>query len=219
VVFAASFTASLDAVADPGDPLPPPPPPAQRPTGRVLFRDDFRDPSLPGWQREDDGVWAVRRGMLRGELPSVRQKHSFLYAGSEQWRDYAVDVDMCMVRGVDKGVVVRVVDQDGIGVDLRGPGYQDVVVQHREWPMGKARVTNANSTWQHLRVEARGNRFRIYVNGDFVLEAIDKRDRRPNGRIALSAYTGGAAECLVYYDHLVVTTLSEMPAATGSTGQ
>ena len=216
MVFAASLASVSETAADSGgDPLPPPPPPAQKPTGRVLFRDDFRDPALPGWQRDDDSVWTVRRGMLRAELPSVRQKHSFLYAGSEQWRDYAVDVDVCMVRGVDKGVVVRVVEKDGIGVDLRGPGYQDVVVQRREWPMGKARVTNANSTWHHLRVEARGNRFRVYVNGDFAVEAVDKKDRRPNGRIALSAYTGGAAECLVYYDHLVDTALGDTPAAMG----
>ncbi len=198
----------VSAAPDPSrDMLPPPPPLALRPTGHVLFRDDFQDPDLTGWTTDRDGVWSVRHGMLRAELPDTRQQHSFLYAGSEEWTDYAVDLDVCMLRGVDKGVAVRVVGEDGIGVDLRGPGYQDVVVQHREWPMGKARVTNANAMWHHLRVEVQGNRFRVYVNGEFALEAVDKKSRRPSGRIALSAYTGGAGECLVYYDHVVVTAL------------
>jgi hypothetical protein len=200
----------VSAAPDPaGDALPPPPPRAQRPTGRVLFHDDFQDPDLTGWTRDRDGVWSVRHGMLRAELPDVRQQHAFLYAGSEDWTDYAVDLDVCMMRGVDKGVAVRVVGEDGIGIDLRGPGYQDVVVQHREWPMGRARVANGNAVWHHLRVEVSGNRFRVSVDGEFALEAVDKRGRRPNGRIALSAYTGGVGECLVYYDHVVVTALDD----------
>jgi hypothetical protein len=204
----------LGAAPDPArDLLPPTPPAAHPPAGKILFRDDFQDPDLTGWSHDRDGVWSVRRGMLRAELPDVRQQHSFLFAGSEEWVDYAVDLDLCMVRGVDKGVVVRVVGEDGIGIDLRGPGYQDVVVQHREWPMGKGRVTNANSVWHHLRVEVRGNRVRVTVNGDLAVEAVDKKGRRPNGRIALSAYTGGTGECLVYYDHVVVTALGDGTAS------
>jgi hypothetical protein len=104
-------------------------------------------------------------------------------------------------------------------VDLRGPGYQDVLIQHREWPMGRARATNANTVWQHLRVEVVGNRYRVYVNGDLVLEATDKKHHRMNGRIALSAYTGGSGECLVYYDHVVVTALpGQVGVMTGGVG-
>ena len=203
--------------ADPArDPLPQTQPHMTRPRGPVLFRDDFSDTTLSAWTRDRAGVWSVRHGLLRAELPNARQQHSFLYAGSEEWRDYAVDLDMCMIRGVDKGVAVRVQGDDGIGVDLRGPGYQDVIIQHREWPMGKARATNANTVWQHLRVEVVGNRYRVFVNGDLVLEATDKKHHRMNGRIALSAYTGGSGECLVYYDHVVVTALtSPMGAMTG----
>jgi hypothetical protein len=206
--------------ADPArDPFPQTLPRASRPGGPVLFRDDFADTTLSSWTRDRAGVWSVRHGLLRAELPNARQQHSFLYAGSEDWRDYAVDLDMCMIRGVDKGVAVRVQGEDGIGVDLRGPGYQDVIIQHREWPMGRARATNANTVWQHLRVEVVGNRYRVYVNGDLVLEATDKKHHRMNGRIALSAYTGGSGECLVYYDHVVVTALpGQVGVMTGGVG-
>ena len=190
---------------------PPPSPNPARPTGTVMFQDNFSDGDFKGWVSDSPGVWTVVHGMLRAELPDQRQRHSFLYAGSENWTDYAVDLDMCMMRGVDKGVIVRVEGEDGIGVDLRGPGYQDVVVNHREWPMGRARMTNANTVWHHMRVEVRGNRVKVTINGEHALVAVDKKDRRPNGRIALSAYTGGGGECLVYYDNIVVTQLTDTP--------
>ena len=202
--------------ADPAhDPLPQTQPHMTKPRGPVLFRDDFTDTTLSAWTRDRAGVWSVHHGLLRAELPNARQQHSFLYAGSEEWRDYAVDLDMCMIRGVDKGVAVRVQGDDGIGIDLRGPGYQDVIIQHKEWPMGKARATNANTVWQHMRVEVVGNHYRVFVNGDLALEATDKKHRRTNGRIALSAYTGGSGECLVYYDHIVVTAIPSA-AMTGA---
>jgi hypothetical protein len=225
LAIAAAIVGATEVWSESGrDPLPATMPHLTHPNGTVLFRDDFADTTLSGWSPDRPGVWTVRHGLLRAELPSVRQQHSFLYAGSEQWGDYAVDLDMCMIRGVDKGVVVRVVGEDGIGVDLRGPGYQDVVMQHREWPMGKARATNANTVWNHMRVEVAGNRYRVYVNGDLVLETSDKKGRRTNGRIALSAYTGGTGECLVYYDHVVVTALGGTvglvsPAAEGGAGR
>jgi hypothetical protein len=174
--------------------------------GRVLFQDDFEDRSLAGWMKDRDDVWEVRSGMLRGDLPDRKQEHSFIYAGDTSWTDYTVDVDICAMRGVDKGVAVRVEGQKtAVGVDLRGPGYQDVIMHVREWPLGKARAINPNGMWNHLRVEARGQRFRVWVNGALTIDRVDARHARPKGRIALAAYTGGVGECTVYYDNVVVT--------------
>lgn len=176
------------------------------PPGQVLFQDDFSDSSLVGWEKDREDVWSLRRGMLRGDLPDRKQEHSFIYAGDESWTDYTVDVDVCAMRGVDKGVAVRVAgEKRAVGVDLRGPGYQDVVMHVREWPLGKASVLNPNGVWHHLRVEARGQRFRVWVNGALAIDRPDARRARPNGRIALAAYTGGVGECTVYYDNVVVT--------------
>lgn len=182
------------------------PKPMAAPRG-ALFADDFSTGSLARWKADRDRVWTVRRGMLRADLPDAKQERAFLYAGSEDWQDYAVDLDVCAMRGSDKGVVVRVQDESGVGVDLRGPGYQDVLVYRREWPLGRARVLNGNGTWNHLRVEARGNRFRVLVNGTLAIDSRDYRNLRPRGRIALAAYTGGVGSCTVYYDNVVVTPL------------
>jgi hypothetical protein len=186
------------------------PPPAPRPAtppGRVLFADDFSSTALKGWRFDRDSTWSVWRGLLRADLPDLRQLRSLARFGDSTWTDYAVDLDFCMMRGVDKGVLVRVQGSHAIGVDVRSGGYQDVVVYRREWPMGKARVVNPNGVWHHLRVEARRGRLRVEVNGSTVLAREELRNPLPHGALALPAYTGGVGQCTVYYDNVVVTAL------------
>lgn len=191
-----------------GDPtrfaLPPAPPKSVSPEGRVLFQDDFSG-GLDRWARDTTGAWTVWRRTLRADLPDAKHARAFLYAGDEEWRDYALDFDVCGMRGVDKGAAVRVQNQSGFAIDLRGGSYQDIVAYVREWPLGKATTTNPNGTWNHVRIEAKGDRFRVFVNGEKKLDRADTR--RPKGRIALAAYTGGVGQCTVYFDNVVVTAL------------
>lgn len=178
------------------------------PATGVLFADDFSRPTLSAqWRPDRSGVWSVSRGMLRADLPDEKQLRSLIRVGDTSWTDYAVDVDICMMRGVDKGVIVRVEGDNGIGIDLRSGVYQDVVMYLRALPMGKAQATNANGVWNHLRVEIRGDRLSVRVNGDVRLERTDARSARPRGGIALPAYTGGVGQCTLYYDNVVVTKL------------
>lgn len=186
--------------------LPGAPPRFTQPTGTVLFADDFSK-GLGAWSPDRAGVWSVVRGMLRADLPDQKQLRSLIYAGDTSWTDIAVDVDVCMMRGVDKGVVARVMGNTGLGVDLRGGSYQDVLVYQRELPMGRASATNANGTWNHLRLEVKGARFKVFVNGELKIDRSELRFIRPKGRIALPAYTGGVGQCTVYYDNVVVTAL------------
>ena len=177
------------------------------PANGVLFATDFSD-GMRGWVPDRDGVWSVRYGALRGDLPDGKQIRSFIYAGSSSWGDYVVDVDVFGARGVDKGVVVRVEDETGIGLDLRGPGYQDVVLHRREWRMGQANVQNGNGVWHHVKIEARGHHYRVWINDLLLIDKEDPRRARPRGRIALAAYTGGSGQCTVYYDNVIVTSLA-----------
>lgn len=183
---------------------PPSPPKFRPPAEGMLFGDDFSK-DLSRWESDSSQTWTAWRGLLRADLPDRKQARSFLYAGSEEWTDYALDFDVCGMRGVDKGGAIRVQGTSGFAIDLRGGSYQDVVAHLREWPVGKARVTNANGTWSHVRLEAKGDRFRVYVDRELKIERRDTR--RPAGRIALAAYTGGVGKCTVYYDNVVVTRL------------
>ncbi len=184
--------------------LPPSPPRLNLPGTGVLFHDDFSG-DLSGWAPDTTGAWSVWHHVLRADLPDRKQARAFLYAGDTGWTDYALDFDVCGMRGVDKGAAVRVSEDEGFAVDLRGGTYQDIVAYLRQWPMGKARVTNANATWNHVRVEARSDRYRVFVNGELKIDRTDTR--RTAGRIALAAYTGGVGQCTVYYDNVVVTKL------------
>ncbi len=188
--------------------VPSPPPRMAKPAHGVLFADDFAtSASLAAWHADHPSVWTIWRGMLRADLPDEKQMRSLIYTGDTAWADIAVDVDMCMVRGVDKGVVVRVQGESGVAVDLRGGSYQDVLLYQREGSLGRAPAVNANGTWNHLRIEARNAHFRVFVNGELKIDRTDTRNPRRSGRIALPAYTGGVAQCTVYYENLVVTSL------------
>lgn len=208
VTIGALLCSALPCATAPADPerfaTPPPVPRFSPPARGVLFADNFSG-SLSQWRADQDGVWSVWRGMLRADLPDQKQLRSFLYAGSDDWRDYALDFEVCMMRGVDKGAIVRVQGESGVGVDLRGGAYQNVVMYLRQWPLGKASAINASGAWQHMRIEVKGERFRVLVNGQLRLDRLD--GRRPQGRIALAAYTGGTGQCTVYYDNVVVTAL------------
>ena len=191
------------------DAAPPPSPKFVRPD-TVLFADDFSSDSLRGWRADSAAAaWSVRDGMLRGELPDVKQAHSFLTAGDSTWTDYAVDFDVCGMRGVDKGLGVRVKDKHGLGIDLRGPPHNDVLAYLNRLPVGSGKVVNANGEWHHVRVEVWGSHYRVSVDGHAVAEKhlLVKRPAHEGG-IALAAYAGGVAECTVYYDNVVVTPLA-----------
>jgi len=213
VRFALPATAILLLGAAPADTLrdnlPPPSPALVAPTGRVLFADDFDADTLGHWRPDQEGVWAIRHGALRGELPDRKQERSLIMIAGSDWRDVRVDLDVCGMRGVDKGVVFRASGNQGIAVDLRGPGYDDVVLYRGRYQFGKATAINPNGQWHHLRIEAIGPRYRVFINGRLVIEHEDPKRVVP-GRIGLPAYTGGVGQCTVYYDNVVVTALDSI---------
>ena len=151
--------------------------------------------------------WSVQGGRLRAVLPNKKQEKALAYFGSESWRDYSVDLDLCGLRGVDKGVAIHIDGDEGIGVDLRGDGYDDVLLYRGVRKLAEASVANRNGRWHHLRVEARGARYKVYVNGRLKIDYDDQSNPRPSGRLALAAYTGGAGESEVMYDNIVVRSL------------
>ena len=176
--------------------------------GRILFRDDFSNGAGPGWSYDRTGVWSVEDGHLRAELPAEKQQRSFAFAGSEQWSDYVVDLDVCGIKGADKGVAIRVAgEKKGIGFDLRGGRYNDLLMYRGFEHWAKASVSNVNGTWNHLRIDARKNRYRVYVDGKLEIDFTDESNTRPRGRIALAAYTGGIGACTVLYDNVEVRAL------------
>lgn len=200
---------ALAALAMAGDDRGIPPVPAFPGAGQgpqPLFASDFRD-GLHGWRFDRPGWWSSGGAALCAVLPERKQVHSLATAGSPDWTDYALDLDLCGVAGVDRGAAVRSEGRKGIGVDLRGPPYDDLLLHRDHVELGRARVANANRRWHHLRIEARGNRYRVFVNGALVLDRVDRGRAHPCGGIALAAYTGGVGQCRVCFANVRVTPL------------
>src|SRR5688500_6834675 len=63
--------------------------------GESLLQDDFSNGASPPWTFDRKGVWTVEDGHLRAELPKEKQQRSFAFVGSEDWNDYALDLDVC----------------------------------------------------------------------------------------------------------------------------
>jgi hypothetical protein len=211
-VMVGAFAAlAISGSSDPTRDALPSPSPKFHPPPTAWLADDFSDASLDPWRPDQEGVWSIRRGMLRADLRDEKQLHSLIFAGDPTWTNYAVDLDVCGMRGVDKGLVVRVQEKRGLGIDLRGPGYQDLKLHLNELPMGRVSVINGNGMWHHLRVEIRGSVCRVWVNGDEVIQKKIPLKLPPSGSIALAAYTGGVGQCTVYYDNVVVAPLATSP--------
>jgi hypothetical protein len=181
---------------------PPAPPKFDPPAQGVLFSDDFSH-DLGKWNPDRPGVWSIRHRALRADLPDEKQVRSLLWAGDSSWTNYTLDFDVCGIRGVDKGAVVRAQGELGVGVDLRGGSYQDVVAYVKDMPIGKKNAVNANAAWNHVKIQVADEQVRVWVNGELRLD--HKQSRVKQGRIALAAYTGGSGQCTVYYDNVVVT--------------
>jgi hypothetical protein len=182
------------------------------PSDSLLFVSRFDERDLAGLKFDRRDVWSLAEGKLHALLPKVRQEKSLAFIGSENWTDYAVDLDLCGVRGVDKGVVVRVSGRHGIAVDLRGGSYGDVVIYRGHSMIAHAPAPNTNGLSYHLRIEAQGERFRVFVDGEHRIDCTEPSKSVSRGRVALAAYTGGNGECEVMFDHVMVSRLPE-PAA------
>ena len=189
--------------------------PASRPaaagdgrSGTLLFADSFTDSARHEWSFDGDSVWSVHDGRLRAALPAERQVWSFARVGSAAWRDYSVDLDVCGVRGVDKGLALRVDGgRKGVGIDLRSSPFGDLLMYRGFEHWARAKVPHKNGTWLHVRLEARGNRYRAWVNSKLVVDFTDENHSRESGGIALAAYTGGNGECEVLFDNVEIREL------------
>jgi hypothetical protein len=181
----------------------------------VLFAADFDRGSTTGLVFDRDEHWEVIDGRLRAALPQRKQMRSFATLAVPVGGDYAVDLDVYGVRGVDKGLVVGLAEGKGIGVDLRAGRYEDLLIYRGFSQLGRTPAPNRNGRWYRLRVEVAGSRMRVYVDRALKLDVAHPGDAS-RGRIALAAYTGGVGECTILFDNVLVTRLGGSGSASGT---
>ncbi|MGC8872944.1 MAG: family 16 glycoside hydrolase [Chloroflexia bacterium] len=196
----------------------PPAPAVAAPAGEILVQDAFSGPlsevwavldtvERPGeraeWHTQDDML--VQGGTTLGHT-SPDAAYLVVQSGGE-WSDYILRVAVYVESNDEVGVVFRVND-DGFyrfrmrSADFDGPyhvgldRFQDgryTVLWHEAGNGFPIRQ------WFTLEVEARGDRFRISVDGRLLTEVQDSAFVR--GSIGLYAWAEGGA----YFDNLVVT--------------
>ncbi len=185
--------------------------PAPGARAKILFADDFSDPST-GWsQRDEPGGWTrYEDGALH---ITVRMPELFVWsAAGRHFEDFTVEVDGRLVEGPANGtygIIFRQQDNRNFyEFDISADGYYALIrFVDGEWqPIVDWTPTNViqqGRSLNRLRVDAVGNSIRVYVNGQLLASVNDPSFR--SGDIALVAGAGHVAGTHVAFDNLKVS--------------
>ncbi len=200
-------------------PVPPTATTSQAPT--ILFEDNF-EKSASQWKTEGDGDWELRKE-AGNTLYCISSKggHNYSYAGSDNWMDYALQVDMIMRRygtngygGLmsmhiaynptrfyeytfsDQGAVLTryVLDLDP----------QSKTYQLQSYSLGLTKETATLGQRHAIRIEVRRSGIRALQDGRLVMQVSDPFYVAQGG-IRL----GGTPDSQVCFDNVKVIALSD----------
>ena len=164
------------------------------PEDTILY-DDFSGKALD-WQFEGPCTWLEENDVLWTSATGNRV-FCLATAGEPTWTDYIYEVDVYGIAGVDKCMEFRVQDYNNhyyinLRSDWPNQGNDSlyfckivdgacVYYESVDW-------SSQNNTWYHLRVEAIGKRFRVYVDDNFVLQYVDEDSPFLQGKIGAGCW-------------------------------
>lgn len=185
----------------------------ERPSGSVLFQDEFSDPSS-GWnrrQQDPDGSLGYHEGVYRIQ---VNVTNKMMWAGPGlTFVDLRLEVEATQVAGPedgDFGLVCRAVDphnfyffaisSDGYyGIGKVKEGSPELVGMAAMPPSETIRQGNASN---HLRADCVGENLSLYVNGELLAAVQDAEFQA--GEVGLFAGTFEIPGSEVHFDHFSV---------------
>lgn len=153
----------------------------------------FNGKDLSGWKApEPNPYWKVSEGMFVGE--SEEKLKSNVLRTEKVYRDVIVEAEVRWNGEIDSGIMVRTPEiQVQIGVsrslkqDMTGSFY---VGKYPE--AGQAREANRllkPGDWNAIRLQAKGDTFTVWLNGEKVSEYTDPKYSAP-GPIGLQVHGG-----------------------------
>jgi hypothetical protein len=184
----------ITATVAAGDAATPFPTASPIPPGTVLFEDNFDKGLKPEWYAPD---WSVYDGML---VPHMADAYSFATVEEPFMWDYAIDFDLVPVGNADNrfGVLLRESladprDEKSVGglFDIT-PKISGVLFKAPAVKNGPSAIIRGTysidpeGTFKHVRAEVQGDQYRLFIDGNLVLEA--STDALPYGRPGLMAY-------------------------------
>jgi len=189
----------------------------------VLLRENFEqvaDGGLPSDWSADAPGWDVRDGRLRGTMPEGTTTILF---GATDWRDIALAADVSFVDAREDTrwvtLLLREHGPDAPGIQFtvrrnakRGNGLELATRRPRqaggEWRVlqtAAAPESFANNSRHHLRIEARGEWIRAFLDGDKVFECPRGSEVSNTGRVGFRV-SGATVEI----DNVEVSRLDPM---------
>jgi hypothetical protein len=162
--------------------------------------DLFDGKSLAGWQAKDHStIWSVHDGCLVGENDAQKSGSSLWTKAS--FTDFVFETEFSFSGNIDSGIFLRHEnEQIQIGTsrslhrDMTGSPY---IANKKGYPVeavGAALLLKKND-WNHLRIEARGRKYLVALNGKQVLDYTTDLDQ-PSGPIGLQVHPGVAMKII-----------------------
>jgi hypothetical protein len=150
----------------------------------------FNGTDLAGWKIVGDPYWKVVDGAIIGENDAA-MKGSMLFT-EKSYGDVIVEGEVRFTGEIDSGIMVRKPElQVQIGVsrtlkrDMTGSFYTGTYPEEARAP--KAAELLKPGEWNRIRVEAKGDTFTVWLNGEEVSQYTSDKYREP-GPIGLQIH-------------------------------
>ncbi len=192
----------------------------------ILFSENFNNipnGSTPkDWIIIGDSNWQVLNGEYGIHLsPGLSDTFPSDNIWSGNWNNYIFEVDLRGVEGTDKNVVFRYRGIEDF-YEIHHTGGWIYLDRHRPQALGGGyHATNQiyhpldNNISYHFKIEVNGKHIKVEINQDIIFDFDDNYDPILQGKIGLRVGTGGTPTTEVWYDNVVVTTIStETPTPT-----
>ena len=152
----------------------------------------FNGQTLAGWKTPAEPYWTVQDGVLVG-ASDEQQKGSMLYT-EKSYGNVVVEGEVRFTGEIDSGIMVREPElQLQIGVsrslkrDMTCSFYTGTYPEEARAP--RAAQLLKSGEWNTIRLEAQGDTFTVWLNGELVSSYTDKKYAKP-GPIGLQIHGG-----------------------------
>lgn len=162
------------------------------------FRDDFEDGNLDGW-RQVNPVAPMLWEIANGELECVKKnvESTVIVIGEDDWSDYTIDFDVMLLEDFGQGdvdIVARYIDPMWSNFimfwfgDCIGPPEVNVVRYPEGVRTRKPFAPLELDEWYHIKLEAEGNDFALWLDHEKVLDHTDKAVKIGSVGLGLANY-------------------------------
>lgn len=164
----------------------------------------FNGKDLSGWTKHGTEYWYVEEGELVCES-GPEKKYGYL-STNKPYKNFILDLDFKLEANGNSGIFIRshVGGKDGTTIrgwqvevappDLHTGGIYESTEGGRGWiikPDPKDEKNLNPTGWNHMRIEAKGDKVITWLNGKQMVDLNDAKIGEGRGSIALQIHSGG----------------------------